>query len=77
MKTYVSDTCEVICEDNGNKVTAEILAFNEKRNLTVSLNRSIKLLLTWNGRVYEGKAGPLSFVSDGPTVTVTKTSSRG
>lgn len=77
MKTYVSDTCEVVCEDNGKKVVADILSFNERKNLTVSLNKSIKLLMSWNGRIYEGRMSGMSFVSEGPSITVSKTSSRG
>lgn len=69
MKQYNADTCEVICEDNGKKVIADVLAFNEGRNLTVSLNKSIKLLMPWNGRVYQGRMSGMSFVSSGPEIT--------
>ena len=72
MKQYVEDTCEVICEGNGRKIVGEILSFNDKRNLTVSLDRSVKLLMSWNGRIYEGKMGGLTFVSDGPIIRVVK-----
>ena len=72
MKYYVEDTCEVICEDNGRKVVGGILAFNERRNLTVSINKSIKLMMSWNGRIYEGKMSGMSFVSDGPIIRSVK-----
>jgi hypothetical protein len=72
MKHYVEDTCEVICEDNGRKVVGDILAFNERRNLTVSINKSIKLMMSWNGRIYEGKMSGMSFVSDGPIIRSVK-----
>lgn len=72
MKYYVEDTCEVICEDNGRKVVGDILAFNERRNLTVSINKSIKLMMSWNGRIYEGKMSGMSFVSDGPIIRSVK-----
>ena len=65
-KTIYEDTCNVVCEDNGKTVVADILQFNETRNLTVSINKSIKLLMSWNGRVYEGRMSGMSFVSDGP-----------
>lgn len=65
-KTIYEDTCKVVCEDNGKTVVADILQFNETRNLTVSINKSIKLLMSWNGRVYEGRMSGMSFVSDGP-----------
>lgn len=69
MKKYIEETCKVTCEDNGKTVVADVLAFNEKRNLTVSLNKSIKVLMTWNGRVYESRQNGLSFVSVGPKIT--------
>lgn len=65
-KTIYEDTCKVVCEDNGKTVIADILQFNETRNLTVSINKSIKLLMSWNGRTYEGRMSGMSFVSDGP-----------
>lgn len=71
-KEYIDDTCEVICEDNGRKVVAEILSFQQKKYLTVSLDRSVKLSFQWNGKLYEANQGPLSFVSDGPVITVVK-----
>ena len=72
-----SDTCEVKNAANGKTVVAEIMAFNEARNLTVVLNKSVKLLMTWNGRVYEGRAAGLDFISQGPNVVKTQISSRG
>lgn len=65
-KTVYEDTCKVVCEDNGKTVVADILQFNESRNLTVSINKSIKLLMSWNGRIYEGRMSGMSFVSEGP-----------
>jgi hypothetical protein len=47
-------------------VEAEILAFNEGRNLTVVLNKSIKVLMNWNGRMYEGRMAGMDFTSNGP-----------
>lgn len=45
---------------------AEVMDFNEGRNLTVVLNKSVKLLMNWNGRLYEGRMAGIDFVSDGP-----------
>lgn len=73
MKKYVEETCKVTCEDNGKTVDADILAFNDKRNLTVSLNKSVKLLMNWNGHVYESRQNGLSFVSKGPKITTSTT----
>jgi hypothetical protein len=59
-------TCEVRQENSGKTVVAEIMNFNEGRNLTVVLNKSVKLLMSWNGRVYEARMAGIDFVSDGP-----------
>lgn len=72
-KEYIDDRCEVICEDNGRKMVADVISFFEKKNLTVSIDRSIKLTLQWNGKLYEGHMGKLSFVSNGPDITIVKT----
>jgi len=68
MKQYVQDTCEVICEDNGRKMVADILAFKDGQYLNVSVGKEIKLKMKWTNRVYECKKSGLSFVSDGPVV---------
>jgi hypothetical protein len=66
VKVRYENTCEVRQENTGKVVQAEIQAFNEGRNLTVVLNKSVKLLMNWNGRVYEGRMAGLDFVSNGP-----------
>lgn len=66
MKVRFKDTCKVRQENTGKEVDADVLSFNEGRNLTVSLNKSVKLNMSWNGRVYEGRMAGLDFVSDGP-----------
>ena len=68
---YIADTCDVTCEDNGRTAVAELLSFQEGSFLSVSLNRSVKLTLQWNGTLYEGKSSGLSFVSNGPSITTT------
>jgi hypothetical protein len=75
--TRHSDTCEVRQESTGKKVMAEIMSFHEGRNLTVVMNKSVKLLMNWNGRLYEGRMAGMDFVSDGPTLTKTQTTARG
>lgn len=65
-KEYTDDTCEIICEDNGRKMVAEVLSFTKNKSLTVSVDRSLKLTLSWNGKIYEGNMGAISFVSNGP-----------
>ena len=69
MSNHTADTCEIVCDDNGRKVQAEVLKFQEKKLLTVSLQRTVKLEMRWNGKVYEGNQSGLTFSSHGPTVT--------
>lgn len=75
--TRHSDKCIVTQEGSGKSVEAEIMAFNEGRNLTVVMNKSVKLLMNWNGRVYEGRMAGLDFISNGPKLTKTQTGLRG
>ena len=75
--TRHSDRCTVKQAATGKEVDGEVMAFNEGRNLTVVMNKSVKLLMNWNGRTYEGRAAGMDFTSDGPTVSKTKTSTRG
>lgn len=72
MKQYVDETCEIICEDNGRKMVADILNFREHQYLAVSLEKQLKLEMRWNGKIYEGKMGRMSFVSEGPNIRVVK-----
>lgn len=72
MRQVVEQTCEVICEDNGRKMVADILYFKENQNLTVSIDKKIKLEMRWNRHVYEGNMGGLTFVTDGPNIVNVK-----
>jgi hypothetical protein len=71
------DTCKVTQTSSNKTVDAEVMALNEGRNLTVVMNKSVKLMMNWNGRQYEGRMAGMDFVSDGPSITKTQTSSRG
>jgi hypothetical protein len=75
--TRHGNNCIVVQEKTGKEVEAEVMAFHEGRNLTVVMNKSVKLLMTWNGRVYEGRMAGLDFISGGPTVSKTSTGVRG
>jgi len=66
VKVRYDATCEVRQESSGRIAQAEVMAFNEGRNLTVVMNKSVKLLMNWNGRVYEGRMAGMDFVSNGP-----------
>jgi hypothetical protein len=72
MRTYVEDTCEIICEDNGRKMVADILNFKEHQYLVISLEKSLKLEMKWNGNIYEGRMGRMSFTSEGPIIRSVK-----
>lgn len=66
IKTRYSNQCDVKNVASGKSVSAEVLAFNEGRNLTVVLNKSVKVLMNWNGRMYEGRMAGIDVTSDGP-----------
>ena len=66
VKIRYDDHCSVKNVASGKAVEAEILAFNEGRNLTVVLNKSVKVLMNWNGRAYEGRMAGMDFTSAGP-----------
>jgi hypothetical protein len=66
VKIRYDDHCSVKNVASGKSVEAEILAFNEGRNLTVVLNKSVKILMNWNGRMYEGRMAGMDFTSAGP-----------
>ena len=68
MRQFVEDTCEVLCEDNGRKMVADLLSFREHDHLAVSIEKQLKLEMRWNGNIYEGRLGRMSFTSDGPLV---------
>jgi hypothetical protein len=72
-----SDKCTVKAVASGKTMDADVIAFHDKRNLTVAINKSVKLLMTWNGRKFEGKAAGMDFESDGPKVITEYKSSRG
>jgi len=72
-----SDKCTVKAVASGREMDAEVIAFHEKRNLTVAINKSVKLLMTWNGRMFEGKAAGIDFESTGPKVVTEYKSIRG
>lgn len=72
MKQYIDETCRVTCEDNNKVMVADILNFKEHLYLAVSLEKQLKLEMRWNGKIYEGRLGRMSFVSEGPKITEVK-----
>jgi hypothetical protein len=75
--TRHSDTCQVKQVSSNKLVEAVVQDFNECEMLTVVLNKSVKLSMKWNGRVYEGHMAGMDFISNGPTVSKTQTGIRG
>jgi hypothetical protein len=67
------DKC-IVKQDKSNKeVEAEVLEIREQQNLIVVLNKSVKLPMVWNGKMYEGRMAGIDFISAGPKVIKTKT----
>ncbi len=61
-------TVTVTCSDNGKSQTAEVIRFKPTSNLTVSLNRSIRMEMIYNPRnkLYIANQSGLEFVCSGP-----------
>jgi hypothetical protein len=65
------EDCKVTCVDNNETVTAEVLEFRPQILLSVSLHRSVKLVLKYsaNSDEYQGDMYGRTFVSKGPKAT--------
>lgn len=61
-------TTTVTCSDNGKSMIAEVISFNPNQRLVVSLERSIKMEMTYNSKsnLYMAKQSGLEFASSGP-----------
>lgn len=64
-----AQTCTIKQTSSGKVVEAVVQDFKEKNKLIVIVEKCIKLPMTWNGRVYEGKMAGMEFTSDGPKIT--------
>ena len=73
MNKYIDETCQVVCIDNNKIVTADVLDIKEGKMLSVSINKSVKLMMPWNGYIYEGRMSGLTFTSAGPIIKNVKT----
>lgn len=62
------EDCKVTCVDNGKVVTADVLNFSPQKTLSVSLDRSVKLVLKYSEKndEYQGDLYGRTFVSNGP-----------
>lgn len=67
------DTCNLTCTDNGRTAPAEILDFRPGKMLTCSVNRQVKLTLSYNEKHknYVGSMSGMEFTTNGPAETVT------
>ena len=65
------DKTKVTCVDNGQTVDAEVLEFKPQLLLSVSLNKSIKMLLKYSAKSdeYQGDLYGRTFISKGPKGT--------
>lgn len=62
-------TCLIHNTDKDKTVEAEVLDFKPQKRLVVSLERAIKLTLSYDPRhaIYVGSMSGLEFTTDGPT----------
>ena len=67
-----ASTCKLKNTNNEKIVEAEILEFKPSRSLTVSVNRSVKVILKYEDRnkIYVGNMAGMEFTSTGPTETI-------
>ena len=65
------ETAQVKCVDNGQTVTADVLEFKPQVMLSISLNKSIKLVLKYSiqSDEYQGDLYGRTFVLKGPKAT--------
>jgi hypothetical protein len=71
MMIRYDDTTKVTCVDNGQAVDAEVLEFKPQLLLSVSLNKSIKMILKYSAKSdeYQGDLYGRTFISKGPKGT--------
>ena len=69
----VNEKCIIKQVNSSKSVEAVVYEFAEQKHITVVLNKSVKLPMTWNGRMYEGRMAGIDFISDGPKITKFKT----
>ena len=65
------ETADVKCVDNGQTVKADVLEFKPQLLLSISLNKSIKLVLKYSALSdeYQGELYGRTFISKGPKGT--------
>ena len=75
MTVRYEDTAQVTCVDNNQTVKAEVLDFKPQVMLSVSLEKSIKIVLKYNTKSdeYQGELYGRTFISKGPRGTYVRT----
>jgi len=68
-----SDKCVIKQVNSSKSVEAEVFEFREQKNLIVVLNKSVKLPMVWNGKIYEGRMAGIDFITEGPSIQKSKT----
>lgn len=63
-----SEKCKVTAVASNRTMDADILTFRIGEFMSVSMNRSVKLNMTWNGRCFEGRIAGMDFESAGPEI---------
>ena len=48
MTIHFDDIALIECTDNGKKMEVEVLSFKEEQFLSVSIQRAVKLNMSWN-----------------------------
>ena len=61
-----SEKCKVTAVASNKTMDADVLTFRIGEYLSVSMNRSVKLNMTWNGKYFEGRIAGMDFESAGP-----------
>lgn len=69
-QTHHEQTSAVTCSDTGKSSIADVLSFIPEQKLTVSIEKSIRLEMTYNPRnqLYIAHRSGLEFVSKGPAI---------
>ncbi len=71
------DTCQIKMAKGSKTVEAVVDQFIFEQTLDVIINKSVKLKLKWNGKVYEGRSAGMDIESTGPSISYTQTGLRG
>ena len=68
--TTHNPTTSVTCSDNGKSMIAEVISFSPKQRLVVSIDRSVRMEMSYNAKrnLYMANQSGLEFASSGPEI---------